>query len=360
MSEGTRQARGQAAWLRSAQHRGLRARLLWPISLLYRGLVALRRRLYAHGFLTVHTMPVPVIVIGNVVVGGAGKTPTTIALVRHLLTQGWNPGVVSRGHGRRDADVLHVLPNTPASAAGDEPLLIRQSTGVPVCVAAQRARAARALLSSHPHIDVLVCDDGLQHLALGRDIAVAVFDDRGIGNGWLLPAGLLREPWPPSSHTAFQPDLVLRQSREGTPSVALAPAPVAPVFEASRRLGTQAVGPLGQRMALKQLRGQPVTAVAAIARPQVFFDMLREQGLTLARTVALPDHADANAYTALLRDAGHPLLCTEKDAVKLFPLLVGGPAEQGVRAWAVPLELAPDPAFFAAIDARLTAFRSRR
>jgi tetraacyldisaccharide 4'-kinase len=355
MSHGTGQARWQAAWLQGAQHGGLMARLLWPISLLYRSLIALRSRLYASGLFQVHRLDVPVIVVGNVIVGGAGKTPCTIALVNHLQSQGWHPGVVSRGHGRRGTDVVHVTADTPANDAGDEPLLIRRRTGVPVCVAARRVDAARALLAAHPQMNVLVCDDGLQHLALGRELAVVVFDDRGTGNGRLLPSGLLREPWPPCAGAPFQPDLVLRQRRDGG-AVASIASSGAPIFDAVRRLADHAVGPQGQSMPLTRLRGQPLTAVAAIARPQVFFDMLRDQGLHLAQELALPDHAGVDAYAALLREAVHPVICTEKDAVKLFPLLSARSSDLSVNAWAVPLELAPDSAFFATIDARLAAF----
>lgn len=356
MSERPGQTRWQATWLHGAQQRGLMASLLWPISVLYRGLVALRRRLYAAGFLRVHRLDVPVIVVGNVIVGGAGKTPCTVALVKHLQSQGWHPGVVSRGHGRRGTGVVHVAPDTPASDAGDEPLLIRRHTCAPVCVAVRRVDAARALLAAHPQVNVLVCDDGLQHLALGREIAVVVFDDRGAGNGCLLPAGLLREPWPPKPGAPFLPDLVLRQRRDGTPSTPVASSNV-PVFDAVRRLAPVAVGPQGQRMPLDRLRGQPLMAVAAIARPQVFFNMLQEHGLTLAQELALPDHADTAAYAALLRDTAHPLILTEKDAVKLFSLLPAVPSDLPVKAWAVPLELVPEPAFFAAIDARLAALK---
>lgn len=347
------QVPGQAqpsGWLQIAQERRLASWLLWPLSLLYRALVALRRGLYARGLLQVHRMDVPVIVVGNVVVGGAGKTPCTIALVQHLRAQGWRPGVVSRGHGRASSGVVHVQAGTSAAEAGDEPLLIWQRTGVPVCVAARRVDAALALRATHPQVDILLCDDGLQHLSLGRQLAIAVFDDRGTGNGWLLPAGLLREPWPPRPGTPFRPDLLLFQRREGAPAPAQIPTAGLPSFQATRRLAVQALGPDGQRIGLDQLRGRAFTALAGIARPQVFFDMLREQGLTPATELALPDHADAEAYRTALSQARHPLICTEKDATKLFALL---PADGSVEAWAVPLELTPDPAFFAAVDALL-------
>lgn len=351
------QAKGQmrqAAWLRRAQQRGPLNALLWPISLVYRGLMALRRWLYACGLLKVHQLDVPVIVVGNVVVGGAGKTPCTIALVNHLQAQGWHPGVVSRGHGRDATHVTHVLADTPASEAGDEPLLIHRRTGVPVCVAARRVDAARALRAAHPHVDVLVCDDGLQHLALARQLAIVVFDDRGVGNGWLLPAGLLREPWPPARHAPFRPDLLLQQGLAGSPAAKEVAAPDMPVFQAVRRLATHAIGPQDQRIELSQLKGQALTAVAGIARPEVFFGMLRDIGLAPAQQVALPDHADPAVYAELVQSARHPLVCTEKDATKLFALL---PADGSVQAWAVPLELTPDPAFFEAVDAHLAAQR---
>lgn len=332
-------------------------RLLWPVSLLYQLLVAIRRRMYGSGLLKVHRLEVPVVVIGNVVVGGAGKTPCTIALVDHLRERGWHPGVVSRGHGRATSGVAHVLADTPASLAGDEPLLIHRRTGVPVCVAARRVDAAQALLAANPQVDVLVCDDGLQHLALGRQLAIAVFDDRGTGNGWLLPAGMLREPWPPARGAPFLPDLLLQQGREGAPAASGVATADLPMFHASRRLASHAVGPHGETIELSRLKGQPLTAVAGIARPQVFFDMLRDAGLGPVREVALPDHADTSAYAGLLQDTRHPLVCTEKDATKIFPLL---PADSGLEAWAVPLELKPEPAFFAAIDARLAAWRPRR
>ncbi len=337
-----------ARWHSIWSGRGLLAWLLWPISVLYGWVYALRTVLFKAGILQVERLPVPVIVVGNVVVGGAGKTPTVIALVKHLQRQGWRPGVVSRGYGRRNTAVLQVGHDTEPADSGDEPALIQRATGAPVWVATRRVDAARALLAAHPGVDVLVCDDGLQHLALGRDLAIAVFDDRGVGNGWLLPAGLLREPWPVRTGNRFQPDLVLHQRRDGTtPHPPHKPSGL-PEFSASRRLADTAIGPQGQRVDLQSLQGQALTAVAGIARPEVFFEMLRARGLTLGRTVALPDHADASAYTDLLNNT-EPLVCTEKDAVKLFAAL---PAHRDA-VWAVPLELSPEPAFWTALDSRL-------
>lgn len=353
--------KGQARWQGIWRQRGALAHLLWPVSVLYGTLTDLRRWLYARRFLKSTRLTVPVIVVGNVVVGGAGKTPTVLSLLQHLQLEGWNPGVVSRGHGRRGTGVLEVHPDTPASDSGDEPALIRRSGGVPVFVAARRAEAAQALLAAHPEVDLILCDDGLQHLALGRDLSVVVFDDRGIGNGWLLPAGLLREPWPPGLGNPFRPDLVLHQRSESSTGPP-APTPLArpsdlPVFEATRRLADHAVGAQGQRRPLHEFQGEPVTALAGIARPSVFFDMLRARGLTLNETLALPDHAEQATYAALLKRIKGPILCTEKDAVKLFASCPAAASVGDTQAWAVPLELRPDPAFFEALDHGLASIR---
>lgn len=341
MSAATESALRQA-WLA----RGPLARLLYPVSLFYRSLVAVRRRLYAWGWKRASRLPVPVVVVGNVVVGGAGKTPTTIATVRHLIARGWHPGVASRGHGRRGTQAMAVHPDSRASDCGDEPLLIHRASGVPVFVARQRATAAHALLLAHPTVDVIVCDDGLQHLALARDLEIVVFDDRGVGNGWCLPAGMLREPWPRQSTV---PGLVLHQQRHPA-------APFCPGFVARRALSSDAVDTSGASTPLADLaaRQAPVVALAGIARPEVFFDMLTEAGLRLAQTWPLPDHADlATLWPALQAKcpAGATVLCTEKDAVKLWPLL----DKTAPRVLAVPLVLTPEPAFFDALDAQLSS-----
>ncbi|RYY51787.1 MAG: tetraacyldisaccharide 4'-kinase, partial [Comamonadaceae bacterium] len=195
----------QRAWLR----RGPLARLLWPVSLLYGALGALHRAAYRRGWLTVQRLPVPVVVVGNVVAGGAGKTPAVLALLDHLRQRGIAAGVVSRGYGRNGDACTEVLPDDDPARVGDEPLLLRRKSGAPVFVAARRAEAARALLAAYPATRVLLSDDGLQHHAMARDIEICVFDRRGIGNGWLLPAGPLREPWPRACdlvlHTGARP-----------------------------------------------------------------------------------------------------------------------------------------------------------
>jgi tetraacyldisaccharide 4'-kinase len=321
----------QPAWQRiltdSWQRRGPLAWALWPLSLLVGQLVRLRQGLYLSGLLRRHALPVPVIVVGNVVAGGAGKTPVVMALVKHLQARGLRPGVISRGYGRRTHDCREVLDVSPVGDVGDEPALIRRNTGVPVFVAARRVQAARALLQAYPQTDVLVSDDGLQHYALARDIEICVFDDRGVGNGFLLPAGPLREPWP--RHV----DLVLHTGTR----------PAFSGHTALRALAAQAVRADGTRVDLVALAqdGRPLLAVAGTARPQAFFDMLQALGLPLSLTLARPDHDDYAGWRRPL-DRDYTLLCTEKDALKLWP--------HHPDALAVPLNFAPAPSFFAALD----------
>ena len=315
------------------RQRGMLAWALWPLSLLLGLLVRLRQGLYLSGVLKRQHVPVPVIVVGNVVAGGGGKTPVVMALVRHLLAGGRHPGVISRGHGRRTSDCREVHTASAARDAGDEPILIKRSTQVPVFVATRRIDAARALLARHPETDLLICDDGLQHYALARDIEICVFDDRGVGNGFLLPAGPLREPWPRPV------DLVLHTGTR----------PAFTGFTSKRALARHAVRGDGGRVELDSLAkdaARPVLALAAIAQPEAFFAMLRAQGLPLARTLALPDHYDFDNWEPPI-DRNYRLICTEKDAVKLWA--------KHPDALAVPLESSPEPAFLAALNALLDA-----
>lgn len=322
----------QRAW----QRRGVLACLLWPLSLLMGLVVRLRRGLYAAHILPSGHPGVPVIVVGNVVVGGAGKTPVVMAVVRHLQTRGWKPGVVSRGYGRSTTDCRAVLPDSPPSQVGDEPLLIARQCKVPVYVARQRLDAAHALRQSHPDIDIIVCDDGLQHLALARDIEVCVFNSDGAGNGWLLPAGPLREPWPRPV------DLVVHAGD--------APAGGdAPRFAMQRCLETCALRADGSQVPLHDLQGQPLLALAGIARPGDFFALLQQVGLTPERTLALPDHYDFDSFQRP-SDKRYTLICTEKDATKLW--------RHHPDALAAPLQVDIAPDFFTALETRLAALGS--
>lgn len=316
----------QAAW----GARGPLACALWPLAWVHGLLWRLRRLLYRAGVFKAWRAPVPVVIVGNVVAGGAGKTPVTLALVEHLRQRGFTPGVVSRGHGRRTTDERAVLANSDPADVGDEPRLLAERTGAPMQVGQRRAEAVRALLAAHPEVDVVVCDDGLQHLALARDVEVLVTDERLAGNGWMLPAGPLREPWP-------RPADLWLHSGPVTPPGAVA---------VERWLGSHARCADGRTCAISDLATGPVHAVAGIAHPERFFEALRHAGLTLARTHALPDHAafdDAQQAQAW----GTPLLCTEKDAAKLW--------KHRPDAWAVPLVLQLPANAWTALDARLQA-----
>ncbi|MCT9813048.1 tetraacyldisaccharide 4'-kinase [Acidovorax sp. Be4] len=317
----------RAAW----RHRGALAWALWPVSLLYGALVGLRQALYAGGLLRQASAGIPVIVVGNVIAGGAGKTPVTLAVVRHLQQRGIAAGIVSRGYGRSTQDCRQALPDSRAQDVGDEPALLARASGVPVFVARERIAAVRALRAQYPATQVIVCDDGLQHLALARDVEICVFNDEGTGNGFLLPAGPLREPWPRAV------DLVLHAGPR--------PAGPAPAFALQRRLATHAHNARGERLDLSALRGLPLHALAAVARPEHFFAMLQAQGLTLATAEALPDHYNFESWQGMSPEA-KALICTEKDAVKLWPL--------HPEAWAVPLELSIEQGFFPALEQALS------
>lgn len=322
------ETRLQQAWLA----RGPLAVALLPLSLVFGALTAVRRWLYRCGMLRVQRIDVPVLVVGNLVAGGAGKTPAVLAVVALLRREGWHPGIVSRGHGRKSDSVLQVERDTAASAAGDEPLLLRLRSGVPVFVGRDRVAAARALRRQHPQTDVVVCDDGLQHLRLARDAQVLVFDERGAGNGWLLPAGPLREALP-----AQVP------ARTAVLYNATAPSTRLPGQLAQRSLtGAVALADWWQSgqatpQTLADLRGRRMLAAAGIARPQRFFAMLREAGLTIVEH-PLPDHHDF-AELEWPTDTTDVVI-TEKDAVKIAPERAAG-----VRLWVAALDFRFDAAF---------------
>jgi tetraacyldisaccharide 4'-kinase len=329
-------SRLQAAWLT----RGAIARLLLPLAALFGALTALRAGLYRSGWLRTHRLPAPVIVVGNLIVGGAGKTPCVIAIADALRQRGHRPGIVSRGYGRSARDVVDVQPDTPTALCGDEPLLLRLRTRVPVVVAQDRVAAGRTLLRGHPEVDVIVSDDGLQHLRLARQAQVLVFDDRGVGNGWLLPAGPLREPLP----RAVPPrTLVLYNAAQASTPL--------PGHLSHRALAGVAAleawwaGAAPSRAALEALNDRRVVAAAGLARPERFFDLLRAAGLTID-ALPLPDHHDF-ATLPWPRDATD-VIVTEKDAVKLRPERTAP-----TRVWVAALDFTVGSAFFDALLALL-------
>ena len=303
----------------------LAMQLLRPLSWLLSGLARWRSRQAPR------SLPVPVLVVGNLIVGGAGKTPTVMALLPVLRSAGWHPGVVSRGHGRKGDAPVAVEPGSAPADVGDEPLLIRRRAGVPVWVGRSRVDAARALCAAHPGVDLLVADDGLQHRALPRRVEVIVFDERGAGNGLRLPAGPLRERLP--GRLAATQRVLYNADRPSTALPgALARRRPGPVLA----LADWQAGRADAAVPLSALRGRPLLAVAGIAAPERFFGMLEAEGLSLLR-LPLPDHHDYR-HLPWPDDTGD-VVTTEKDAVKLPAASARGPA-----IWVVGLDFAlPEP-----------------
>lgn len=332
----------EQAWLSKTHPLSL---ALLPISWIYSAIRSARAFAYTRGWFDAYTAPVPTLVIGSVVVGGTGKTPIVIETVRYLQSKGLRVGVVSRGYGRRDVDTMQLVTNSSlAHEVGDEPLLIAQKTQAVVCVGRSRPKAIAHLLQ-HAKVDCIISDDGLQHYAMARQAEIIVFDERMSGNGRLLPAGLLREPWPRR--------LVKQKSAHHLESHILAPEdasiqldtiPPKRLSGVTRKLSFYANNRLGGTKALAAWQGTSVSAIAGIAQPSNFFNALKEQGLQLDTVLAATDHADYSQPEWLERiDAlPKPVLCTEKDAVKLHAL--------GVECWAVPLEVDLSESFYRYLD----------
>lgn len=331
------------------QHDGWLATLLRPLSALTAWHVARRRAQYQTGRRPIYRAPVPVVVIGNIYVGGTGKTPVVIATVQALRERGWTPGVISRGYGARIGPQPRVGQGqelTPASH-GDEPALIAHATGAPVAVHPRRALAAQALLRQHPQVDVIVSDDGLQHLAIARDIEIAVQDDRGIGNGRLLPAGPLREP---AARLDTVDAIITNRAPQSsfTPTAACGQGPRRADMrlepEAARHLQSGARRPLAD---FADARAFPAVAAAAgIGNPERYFATLRAAGLHPEPCLALPDHYDyrRSPFEAIVADA---ILVTSKDAIKCRGL-------DDPRLWEVPVQARlSDPGLFDWLEARL-------
>lgn len=351
-----------ARWLhRQWQKRGPWARLMWPFSCLVLGYVWAKRVWYQSNSHRVYRAPVPVIVVGNLYVGGVGKTPAVIALVQQLLAMGYHPGVISRGYGVNVGLTPRVgQGKLEPRTMGDEPALISEQTAAPVSVHPNRRLACQALLAAHPQVDVIVSDDGLQHLALARDLEIIVQDQRQIGNGWLLPAGPLRES-PSRLRTV---ELVITRLATAPPHS----APSTPIdlaeAKAEAEARQQAPRSLNHATAARFVIKQPselsmwlqvthihsldrtinlsvkefinfqqnksTNAIAAISEPDRFFKTLDDLEILCQHCVGLPDH---HPLAAALFDAqaADLLLITSKDAVKCQAL-------HDPRIWVVATE----------------------
>ena len=314
------------------------AAALWPLSLLFRAAVAARRALYRAGVWRVQRVGVPVVVVGNVTVGGGGKTPVACALAEALAARGFHPGFVSRGYGGSATAARAVAVGDDADVVGDEPLILA-ATGFPVWIGRDRVAAARALVAANPACDVVIADDGLQHYALARAVEVVAVDGtRGIGNGRMLPAGPLREP----VARLAAADAVVRVCAD----------PNAQPVGAVARETVAVLAPLPWRSVADPActidptawRALDVHALAGIANPARFFAAVRAQGIT-ATEHAFPDH---HPYTAadLAFPGAAAILMTQKDAVKCARL-----ADE--RCWYLPVRAVLDPALVALVEDRV-------
>ncbi len=300
-----------AAW----RKKGLFSLLMWPFSHIYGAVIARRKAAYESRPERVHHDTLPVVVVGNIYVGGTGKTPVVMALVDALRARGWQPGVISRGYGARPGKTPRAgQGDLDPALFGDEPALIAARTQAPVCVHPDRKAAIRRLRRQYPMVDVVVADDGLQHLALGRDVEIVVQDARGIGNGRLIPAGPLREP----ASRLETVDFIINNLQPGETAVTGAAGVAHTVDMTLEPVRVEHVQ-TGQEWSWLDWLARHETgrcaAVAAIGRPERFFDMLRHSGVVLDQARALPDHYsyDHSPFTDLDADS---ILITPKDAVK--------------------------------------------
>ena len=305
-----------------------RTALLLPLSWLFAALSGLRRALYRGGIYKSQKLPVPVVVVGNLTVGGSGKTPLVIALAQALLERGWHPGVISRGYGAKGAAPREVRAEADPAEVGDEPLLIRNALGTcPVFVGRERPAAGRALLAAYPQTNVLITDDGLQHYALARDFEIAVFDTRGAGNGQLLPAGPLREPLARADSldaVVLNGDAVSPVARQAS-RMQLAPGDFYLLDDPAQRCAA---------VDFARVHGGRVAALAGIGSPARFFATLRGLGMAFEE-YPFPDH---HAYTAadIAAISAPVIVMTEKDAIKCRQF-------RDPRIWVLPVtaQLAP-------------------
>ena len=308
--------------------RGLLAWLLWPVSLLFSVAVVIRKLFYKLRIFKSAHPGIPVIVVGNITVGGSGKTPLVIWIAEELKKKGWSPAIISRGYGAKLDAPRAATVASDAAEVGDEPVLIARRAGCPVWVGPDRIAVAAALRGAHPEVDVLVLDDGLQHYAMRRDIEIAVLDPRGLGNGFLLPAGPLREPrW-----RLKTVDQVVEHGK----SMHLEGDTVHRMTDAR------------ERRPLKSFAGERVHAAAGIGDPNRFFVHVGRSG---AKVVPhpFPDHHPFRAQDLEFGD-GLPVILTEKDAVKLR-------AAARPDWWVLPVSARLDPGFGAWLLRKLDEFR---
>jgi len=303
--------------------------ILTPFSLIYRFIVFIRRFYYRVGIFKVHRLAVPVIVVGNITVGGTGKTPFVIWFANYLKTQGYKPGIVSRGYGgKADHYPFDVEAKSDPSVAGDEPVLIARNTQCPVVIDPKRTRAAQYLLSEHD-CNIIISDDGLQHYALGRDIEIAIVDgERRYANGFCLPAGPLREPVSRLKHV----DFIVNNGGH------------APGEFTMQLIDKELHAVSGGSHPLPKGSHTSVQAIAGIGNPERFFKRLEHLGYEFISHI-FPDHHQYS-FADINFGEDDVILMTEKDAVKCE-------AFADHRHWYLPVEAEVNPAFQTAFMRKL-------
>ncbi|EDP45934.1 tetraacyldisaccharide 4'-kinase [Rickettsiella grylli] len=308
------------------------AYLLWPLSLVYIIIIYLRRKLYQTHLLKINSLSVPVIVVGNITIGGTGKTPVVIRLARFLKEQGWRPGIISRGYGSNTQNFpCFVHPNCNAREVGDEPLLIAQQTGCPTVIDPNRSRGAKHLLK-RSNCNIVISDDGLQHLSLGRNLEIVVVDGKErFGNNFCLPAGPLREPVSRLNSVDFVVSKGTTQTNEF--KLTLIPDFFYPLIQPENK------------QSINHFHGKKVHAVAGIGNPHQFFNLLRQLGLQIIEH-SFPDH-----YLFKPRDLNYGedaiIIMTEKDAVKCVGFV-------DTRLWCLRTKTELDNTLLKAILHRIT------
>ncbi|MDD2775256.1 MAG: tetraacyldisaccharide 4'-kinase [Gallionella sp.] len=314
--------------------------LLLPIGWLFGALAGVRRVLYRTGIFKSVRLAVPVIIVGNISVGGTGKTPLTLALARQLVEHGYHPLIVSRGYGGNAQQPQRVAHDSTAAQVGDEPSLMARRGVCPVWIGRDRAAAAQLALVQHPECNVILCDDGLQHYRLRRDVEIVVVDGvRGFGNGWLLPAGMLREP----IRRLQTVDAVVVNGGSG--ALDINGRIHSPQF-AMQLSGAQFVNLLHPQQTAQaaDFQGLRLHAVAGIGNPQRYFDHLTSLGLSFTPH-AFPDH-HPYAETDLAFEACDALLLTEKDAVKCASFA-------DAKFWVLRVDAQLDPALIELLRRKL-------
>ncbi len=354
---------GIERWLhRQWQRRGVWAWTMAPLALLFGLILKIRAVRFKKLHCPHEQIKIPILVVGNIYIGGTGKTPVVIALVKQLSALGWQPGVVSRGYGTSIGDQpLLGQGSVDAKQFGDEPALITHETGVPIAVHPNRHQACLDLIAQFPHINLVISDDGLQHLRLPRDIELVVQDARGTGNGWLLPAGPLREPVSrlSSVHAVLtRLDEAPLNDKKQSALLAVTHHPTTNLRKTSiflqicrfrHLLSGQTQEPASFISFVHKLS---VTAVAGIANPQRFFASLQKAGIPLTQALALPDHFsfDQSPFASLAADV---IVLTGKDAIKCKALTDD-------RLWVAEVDMTfTDPEFLPWLDYQLLAKASR-